>query len=128
MAAKLIIFAVELHIASQYFDVPLTIWQRDYFVNSHANRAPLLPFISSCQCTSFSSSRHTAASCFALHRDHQSESAEQGHSGVILHVRILFIYLLSEDVLSMTLRLFRHVVLQSEMKKKYIWWVGDIVR
>lgn len=37
---------------------------------------------------------------FTLSRDHQSESAEQRHSGVTLHVRSLFIHVTSKDVLT----------------------------
>lgn len=49
-----------------------------------------------------------------VNRDHQSESAERGHTEVILHVCILFIYLLSKEDFTVTLQPFRHMILQLE--------------
>ena len=116
------------------FGTKIILW------DNHANREPLLsspllsspllssPLLSSCRWTSISSSPPHIS--FLPHSESwppEWVSRAGTRWGYTACVRLLFIYLISEDALTVTLQLFRHMAPSVRHEKSFqIWWETEV--
>ena len=122
------------HIVSQHFDVILAILEPRLFcgiiTQTENLSSPLLssPLLSSCRWTSISSSPPHIS--FLPHSESwppEWVSRAGTRWGYTACVRLLFIYLISEDALTVTLQLFRHMAPSGRHEKSFqIWWETEV--